>query len=62
MLWLWYRPAALVLIQPLACALPYATGKAIKRKKKKERKKERKERGYYHRPTDVKRIIKGYYK
>ena len=37
-LWLWYRLAAVVLIQPLAWELPYAVGAAIKRwqKKKKE--------------------------
>ena len=35
-LWLWYRPAAAALIQPLSWECPYATGAAIiKRKKKK---------------------------
>ena len=33
-LWLWCRPAAAGLIQPLALKLPYAAGMAIKRKKK----------------------------
>ena len=34
LLWLWYRPAATALIQPLARERPYATGAALKRKKK----------------------------
>ena len=38
LLWLWHRPAATVLVPPLALVLPYAAGAAIK-KKKKERKK-----------------------
>ena len=33
LLWLWHRPAASALIQPLAWELPYAMGAAIKRKK-----------------------------
>ena len=33
---LWYRPAAVALIQPLAWELLYATDVALKRKKKKE--------------------------
>ena len=48
LLWLWCRPAAAVLIQPLAWELSYAAGVAVKRKKRgkktekeKERKKER---------------------
>ena len=32
---LWCRPAATVLIQPLAWELPYATGEDLKRPKKK---------------------------
>ena len=35
LLWLWCRPAAVALIQPLAWELPYAVGSALKRKKKK---------------------------
>ena len=35
MLWLWYRPAAIAPIQPLAWELPYAAGAALKRKEKK---------------------------
>ena len=31
LLWLWYRPAAAALIQPLAQELPYAIGAAIKK-------------------------------
>ena len=34
LLWLWCRPAATALIQPLACEPPYAAGAALKRKKK----------------------------
>ena len=36
LLWLWCRPAAAALIQPLAWELPYAVGVALKRKKKKK--------------------------
>ena len=32
-LWLWYRPAALALIGPLAWEPPYAVGAALKSKK-----------------------------
>ena len=35
-LWLWRRPAAVVLIRPLAWEPPYATGAALKSKKKKK--------------------------
>ena len=43
LLWLWCRPAAVALIQPLAWEPPYAAGEALKKqKKKKKRKKERK--------------------
>ena len=34
LLWLWYRPAAVVLIRPLAWELTYASPAAIKAKKK----------------------------
>jgi len=34
LLWLWCRPAAVTLIQPLAWELLYALGVALKRKKK----------------------------
>ena len=34
MLWLWYRPEATALIQPLAWDLPYAVGMVLKRPKK----------------------------
>ena len=33
-LWLWPRPAAVALIQPLARKLPYAAGVALKKRKK----------------------------
>ena len=34
--WLWCRPAAAALIQPLAWDLPYAAGAALNDKKKKK--------------------------
>ena len=37
LLWLWYRPAAVVPIGPLDWELPYAAGAALFRKKKKEK-------------------------
>ena len=37
LLWLWWRPAAVVPIPPLAWELPYAMGVALKRKKKKKK-------------------------
>ena len=36
LLWLWCRPAAVALIQPLAWELPYATGAALKSKNRKQ--------------------------
>ena len=36
LLWLWYRPTAAALIQPLAWELPYAAGVALESKKKKK--------------------------
>ena len=33
LLWLWCRPAAIVLLQPLAWELPYASGAALERLK-----------------------------
>ena len=41
LLWLWRRPAAAALIQPLAWELLFTAGAAIKKKRKKERKKEK---------------------
>ena len=38
LLWLWYRLAAAAPIGPLAWALPYAVGTALKCKKKKKKK------------------------
>ena len=35
--WLWRRPAAVALIQPLARELPYVAGTAVKSKKRKKR-------------------------
>ena len=34
LLWLWRKPAATALIQPLAWEPPYASGSALQRKKK----------------------------
>jgi len=36
LLWLWHRPAAAALIQPLAWEPPYAVGVALKSKKKRK--------------------------
>ena len=36
LLWLWCRPPAVALIQPLAWELPYVIGVALKRKKEKK--------------------------
>ena len=41
LLWLWHRPAAVALIQPLAWEPPYAVAEALKRQKKKKKKKGR---------------------
>ena len=37
--WLWRRPTAVALIQPLAWGLPHAMGMTLKSKKKKKKKK-----------------------
>ena len=37
LLWLWYRPATLALLGPLAWEPPYAVGAAIKSKNKKQK-------------------------
>ena len=37
LLWLWCRPAATALIQPLAWEPPYAVGAALKRQNKKKK-------------------------
>ena len=46
LLWLWRRPVATALIQPLAWQPPYAADVALesKKKKKKKKKKKRKEK------------------
>ena len=41
LLWLWCRPVATALIQPIAWESPYAMGSALKIKKTKETKKNR---------------------
>ena len=40
LLWLWLRPAAAAVIQPLAWEPPYTTGVALKRQNPKKKKKE----------------------
>ena len=37
LLWLWCRPAAVALIQPLAWELPHAMGAALEKKEKKKK-------------------------
>ena len=37
LLWLWRRPVAIALIQPLAWEPPYATGAALEKAKKKKK-------------------------
>ena len=44
LLWLWYRLAAVALIQSLAWEPPYALGVALKRQKKKKKKTKKKEK------------------
>ena len=41
LLWLWHRPAAVALIQPLAWELPCTLGAALKKNKNQKKKKER---------------------
>ena len=41
LLWLWHRPSAAALVQPLAWEFPYSAGAALKKAKKKKRKKKR---------------------
>ena len=36
LLWLWYRPAAIALMRPLAWEPPYATGTTLKGQKEKK--------------------------
>ena len=42
LLWLWYRPAAVAQIRPLAWEPPYAVGAALKRQKTRKKKKKKK--------------------
>ena len=42
LLWLWRRPATVVLIQPLAWEPPYATGAALKKDKRQNKNKNNK--------------------
>ena len=37
LLWLWHRPEAMALIQPLVWELPYATPEALKNERKKKK-------------------------
>ena len=43
-LWLWHRPGAAAVIQPLAWEPPYAMGMALKRPKQKTNKQKKKEK------------------
>ena len=45
-LWLWCRPMATALIQPLAWEPPFAMGVALKRKKDKKRKRRKKRKSF----------------
>ena len=45
LLWLWCRPVAIVLIQPLAWEPLYAASTALKRKERKREKEGRREEG-----------------
>ena len=45
--WLWYRVAAVALIQPLASEPPCAASAALKSKKKKKKKERKKEKRNY---------------
>ena len=47
LLWLWCRPAAVALIQPLAWEPLYAAGVALKRQKTKKRKEKKERKGMY---------------
>ena len=44
LLWLWHRPEATALIQPIAWEAPYATGAALEKAKRQKDKKKKKER------------------
>ena len=44
LLWLWFRLAAVALIQPLAWEPPYAISAALKSKKKKKKKEKKKKK------------------
>ena len=48
LLYLWCRPEATALIQPLAWELPYAAGVALKRPKKKKKRKKEKRKITFH--------------
>ena len=41
LLWLWYRPAAVALIRPLAWEPLYATVRSFKKKREREREREK---------------------
>ena len=46
-LWLWGRPAATALIQPLAWEPPYAAGAALEKTKRQKKKKRERERSHF---------------
>ena len=41
LLWLWFRPAAVALIRPLAWEPPYAASEALKKRQKEKEKKKK---------------------
>ena len=47
LLWLWCRPAAVALIQPLAWEVPYAIGGGPRKQKKKKKKKDHRNQFYF---------------
>ena len=53
LLCLWYRPAAIALIRPLAWESPYEVGAALKRQKKQKKKKKKKKKKKSYQETKV---------
>ena len=55
LLWLWHRPVAIALIQPLLWETPYVMSVALKRQRKKKREREReREKGMIHQSKNPK--------
>ena len=59
LLWLWCRPAAVALIQPLAWEPPYASNSALKKQKEKTNKKRTYLASIFLRRGGLKNDIKG---